>query len=191
MPEYRREGIKAYDQFIALFPQSTLAPKALNGKGAHPARAGPVRCGREDVRRAGRQVPAVGRGQERAVLPGPQRHGDQAVRPGQVGLRQDDEPTGAATRPDEFARIGQMMLDARAVPGGHPGVPAGGHGHAQERALLERSLYGLGRAALRAEEATPRRSRPLEDLMTRYPKSGLVLRRQVHARRRATGSSAD
>jgi pentatricopeptide repeat protein len=83
----------------------------------------------------------------------------------------DKMMTRGGYTPDEFTRVGQMMLDAGLYPQAIQAFQQVA-GSAQERSLLERSLFGLGKAYYELKKY-PESIKALEELMLKYPKSGL------------------
>ena len=173
----REKGIRGYDQFIASFPNSTLASKALDAKGRMQLEIGQFDAATKTFDDLAAKYPTTDEGRNalfsliRSAVEVKQF--EQALAAFEKMYGQRDKFT-----PDEFARIGQLMLDggqyAQAVEAFQyvtVKVPEAGLDPKDERALMERALFGLGRAAFeqgRFAEA----SKAMDDLMTRYPKSG-------------------
>ncbi|HBA86141.1 MAG TPA: hypothetical protein DCZ95_18825 [Verrucomicrobia bacterium] len=169
VPEYRAKAIKAYDFFIANYSASPLAPKALSLKGA-------VQMELRDPRAAATfgelssKYPQSDEGKNALF----------ALVRSAIEINQLDQAKTAfdkmLSRPDtysldEFARVGQAFLDAgmkkEAALAFQQVVSK-----SADRNLLERSLFGLGSAefALKNYDAA---IKALNELMTKYPKSGL------------------
>lgn len=170
IPEYRGKAIKAYEQFLALFPNSELAPKALNGKGAAQLEIGQFDVAAKTFDELAAKYPQSDEGKSALF----------ALVRSAMEIKQYDQATSAFEKmlanrgmytPDQFARIGQMMLDAglhkQAIQSFQQVV-----GSTEERNLLERALYGLGRAHYELKDY-PGAIRSFEELMQKYPKSGL------------------
>jgi tetratricopeptide (TPR) repeat protein len=167
--DYRAQGIKAYDQFIALFPQSKLAPKALNGKGTIQLELGQFDAAAKTFDDLAAKYPQSDEG--KSALFSLVRSAMEIKQYDQAKSAFDKMMTRGGYTPDEFTRIGQMMLDA----GLHPQAIQAFQQVAvstQERGLLERSLFGLGKAYFELKKY-PESIKALEDLMVKYPKSGL------------------
>lgn len=175
--ENRAKGIRAYDQFIASFPNSTLASKALDAKGRMQLEIGQFDAAAKTFDDLAAKHPTTDEGRNalfsliRSAVEVKQY--EQAVAAFEKMYGQRDKFS-----PDEFARVGQQMLEggqyAQAVEAFQyvtVKVPEAALDPKEERALLERALFGLGRAAFeqgRFEDA----AKAMDDLMTRYPKSG-------------------
>ncbi|MFH0953332.1 MAG: tetratricopeptide repeat protein [Verrucomicrobiota bacterium] len=170
VPGYRTNAIKAYDQFLALFPQSRLAPEALNGKGTAQLELGQFDAAAKTFDEVAARYPQSDQGRNALFS---------LVRSA-MEIKQYDQARSAfakmMTSPgtytaDQFVRLGQMMLDAgqyAEAAQAFQQVTAS----SQERNQLERSLYGVGKAQFELKNYIES-IRSLEDLMGRYPKSGL------------------
>lgn len=170
VPDYRARAVKAYDEFLRVFPQSSLAPQALNGKGTIQLELGQFDAAAKTFDEISAKYPQSEVGKNAL---------SSLVRSA-MEIKQYDQARSAFAKMmanpgiysvDQLVRIGQMMLDAgmwaEAGQAFQQVVSA-----SQERILLERSLYGIGRAAFE-QKRYPEAIRSLEDLMMRYPKSGL------------------
>lgn len=167
--DYRAQGIKAYDQFIALFPQSKLAPKALDGKGTIQLELGQFDAAAKTFDDLAAKYPQSEEG--KSALFSLVRSAMEIKQYDQAKSAFDKMTTRGGYTPDEFTRIGQMMLDAGLYP---QAIQAFQQvtGSTQERNLLERSLYGLGKACYGVKKY-PEAIKALEELMMKYPNSGL------------------
>lgn len=167
--ENRAQGIKAYDQFIALFPQSKLAPKAMNGKGTIQLELGQFDAAAKTFDDLAAKYPQSDEG--KSALFSLVRSAMEIKQYDQAKSAFEKMITRGGYTPDEFVRIGQMMLDAglypQAIEAFQQVVTS-----TQERNLLERSLYGLGKAYYEMKKYNEA-IRALEELMQKYPKSGL------------------
>ena len=144
IPEYRGKAIKSFEQFIALFPNSELAPKALNGKGTAQLEIGQFDVAAKTFDELAAKYPESDEGKSALF----------ALVRSAMEIKQYDQAKSAFGKmmgnqalytADQFARIGQAMLDAglyeQAIEAFEQVVRT-----SEERALLERALYGLGRA---------------------------------------------
>ncbi len=165
----RRAAIARLNEFVELYPKSTLAPKALNLVGSlQMALRDPA--ANETFARLARDFPETdeGKNAQYARISG-------ALELGQ--LDQAREALGAMLSSpgsysvDEFARVGQAMLEHELWT---ETVQAFSQlmGKTEERALLERALYGIGAARYELGEYAAA-AESLNDLMTRWPQSGL------------------
>lgn len=170
IPENRAKAVKAFEQFIALFPNSELAPKALNGKGTAQLEIGQFDVAAKTFDELAAKYPNSDEGKSALF----------ALVRSAMEIKQYDQARSAFAKmmanqalytADQFARIGQTMLDAgqyeQAIEAFEQVVRM-----SQERALLERALYGLGRAHYELKDY-PAAIRSFEELMEKYPKSGL------------------
>jgi TolA-binding protein len=167
--ENRKAAIAKIDEFLAAYPQSALAAKALNLKGSlQMALKDPA--ANETFARLARDYPTTdeGKSAQYARING-------ALELGQFD--QAREALGAMlANPasylvEEFARVGQAMLEKSQWK---EAADSFGQvlGKTEDRALLERALYGIG--AAKYELGDPAGAvASLNDLMTRWPNSGL------------------
>lgn len=175
--ENRLKGIRAYDQFIASFPNSTLASKALDAKGRMQLEIGQFDAAAKTFDELAAKYPTSDEGRNalfsliRSAV---------EVKQYEQALSAFEKMYGARDKfkPEEFARVGQLMLDGAQYPQAVEAfqyvvakVPTAGLDPKEERALLERALFGLGRAAFEQGQFAEA-SKAMEDLMKRYPKSG-------------------
>lgn len=165
----RRAAIGKLDEFIELHPNSEHAAKVLNLKGSlQMALKDPA--ANETFERLAREYPDTDEG----------RNAQYARINGALELDQYDQAREAMAAMmasagsysvDEFARVGQAMLE-------HELWKEAAHafgqvvGKTDQRALLERALYGIGAARYETGDYSGA-VESLNDLMTRWPKSGL------------------
>ncbi len=169
--QYRQTAIKAFDQFIELFPQSTLAPKALNGRGTVQLEINQFDAAAKTFDELAAKYPQSDEGKSALFA---------LVRSAMEIKKYDQAKSafekmlnaGGSYSPDQFARIGQMMLDAKMYPEAVDGFWRAVNSKTEDRTVLEVSYYGLGRA-YNEQKNYPRAIEALEELMARYPKSGL------------------
>jgi tetratricopeptide (TPR) repeat protein len=170
IPEMREKGIRAYDQFLQLFPQSRLASAALSAKGAILLEVGRFDEATKTFDELAAKYPQSDEGKSALF----------ALVRAAMEIKQYDQARSAFAKmltgggkytPDQFSRLGQLMLDAglyaEAIQAFEQVLAT-----AQDRPLLERALYGVGRANYQLKNYNET-IRSLEDLMKRYPKSGL------------------
>ncbi len=165
----RKAAIAKFDEFLGLYPQSDLAAKALNLKGSlQMALKDPA--ANETFARLAKEYPDTDEG----------KNAQYARINGALDLGQFDQAREALASMlaspgsysvDEFARVGQAMLDKGQWK---EASDAFGQvaGKTEERALLERALYGLGAAKYELGDHAGAVA-SLNDLMTRWPNSAL------------------
>ncbi len=168
-PAERQASIAKLNEFLGAYPQSSMAPKALNLMGSlQMALKDPG--ANETFARLARDYPDTdeGKNAQYARISG-------ALELGQYAQAKEALAAMLASpgsySVDEFARVGQAMLDNQQWA---EAAAAFGQvvGKTEDRALLERSLYGLGAAKYELgayEEALA----SLNELMNRWPKSAL------------------
>jgi tetratricopeptide (TPR) repeat protein len=171
VPAYRAQSLKAYDAFLQLFPQSKLAPKALSGKGSVLLELGQFDTATKTFDELASKYPESDEGKNALF----------ALTRSALEIKQYDQARsafqkmiggGGAFAPEEFLRLGQMLLDARMWAEAVQSFERVTTSPTQERSLLERAFYGLGRAYFE-QQKYPEAIQALETLMTRYPRSGL------------------
>ena len=165
----RRAAIGKFTEFLAAYPQSELAAKALNVMGSlQLALKDPA--ANDTFARLARDYPETDEG----------RNAQYARINGALDLGQFEQAREALAAMlaspgsysvDEFARVGQAMLE-KAQWQGAADAFAQVNGKTEERALLERALYGIGAAKYELGDAEGAVA-SLNDLMTRWPNSGL------------------
>ncbi len=169
--DYRARGIKAYDQFIQLYPQSKLAPKAMNGKGTIQLELNQFDVAAKTFEDLTAKYPQSEEGKNALFLL--VRSAMEIKKYDQAKIAFNKMMTeGGNFGPSEYARIGQMMLDAGMNAEAIQAFAKVTASDTQDRNLLERSLYGMGKAQYEMKNYNES-IKALEDLMIRYPKSGL------------------
>lgn len=165
----RRAAVAKLDEFLELYPQSELAAKTLNLKGSlQMALKDPA--ANETFARLARDYPNTEEGKSAQY----------ARISGALDLGQFEQAREALTAMvanpgsysvEEFTRVGQAMLDKGQWP---EASSAFGQviGKTEDRALLERALYGIGAAKYEQQDYDGAVA-SLNDLMTRWPNSGL------------------
>ena len=171
VPDYRQKAIKAYEQFIALFPQSVLAPKAMNGKGTVLLELGQFDQAAKTFDELAAKYPQSDEG--KSALFSLVRSAMEIKQYDQGRSAFDKMLNGGGTySADKFARIGQMMTDAKMYPDAIKAFSRAVASGTDDRVILEMSYYGLGRAYFEQKDYT-NSIKSLEELMIKYPKSGL------------------
>ncbi|MDR0994603.1 MAG: tetratricopeptide repeat protein [Verrucomicrobiota bacterium] len=168
----RRMAVAKWDEFLELYPRSDLASKALNMKGSlQLALKDPA--ANETFTRLAQDYPHTDEGKNAQF----------ARINGALELGQYDQAREALTAMlgsvgsyslDEFARVGQAMLDEKQW---REAAQAFSQivGKTEERALLERALYGIGEARYALEDYAGALE-ALNELMTRWPNSAMFHR---------------
>ncbi len=168
--EARNRAVRAYDQFLQFYPNSELAPTALSGKGAALLALGQHDAAAKTYGELAAKYPNSDEG--RSAL--------YALAKSAMEIKLYDEARNALNKmlnnpkaysPDQFTRIGQLMFEARLYP---EAIKAFSQvvGSTEERALMERALYGMGQSYYELKDYA-NAVKALSDMMNRYPKSGL------------------
>ena len=172
VPALRDRALKEFDRFLAQFPSSTLAPVAMSGKGRILLELGKVKEAAEVFNAIASKFPATEQG----------RNALYELARSAIEVKQNDQAKSALDqmlakadnyRPEEFTRIGRLFLDegleADALRAFEQVLKPGG---TTDRAVIEHALHGAGLASYRLKKY-PDAVKWMNDLMTRYPKSGL------------------
>lgn len=171
VPEYRQRAIKVYDQFLAFFPKSDLAPKAMSGKGAVLMALGQYDAAAKTYEELAQKYPNSDEG--RGAL--------YAMAKSAMEINLYDQAKGAldkmiadakSYKPEQFFRIGQMMFEAKLYP---QAVKAFEQVRSAtvDRVMLEPALYGMGQAYYEMKDFS-KAVEVLEDMVKRYPMSKLA-----------------
>lgn len=168
---FRERGIAAYNQFLSRYPDSSLAPAAMRDKGALLLDLGRSEEAADTFEQLAEEYPdsEEGRSALFALV-------SSAFDIGQPGIARDAFQrmiqSPEAYSPEEFTRIGQLMLDnglyEDVIPAYQRVVET-----TDERRMLELALYGLGYAYNQQgnhEEAV----NALSDLIERFPNTGVL-----------------
>jgi len=167
---YRIKSVKAFKQFLALFPKSELAPKAMSSLGTVELDLGLFDQATKTFERLAQKYPnsPEGRSALFALIRAAMEVGRHEI--AKDALNKMLASASAYTAQD-FAWVGQMMLDAGlydyALKSFNKAYHLGG-----ERAAVERSLFGMGKAAFELKQYD-QAVKYLEELLTRYPHSAL------------------
>lgn len=179
LADFRERGMRGFEQFLKLFPQSELAPKALMGEGQIQLSVNQFDAAAKTFDRLAEQYPNSEEGKNALF----------SLARSAMEIGQFDQARMAFEKmvanqnnykPEEFTRIGQLMIDAKLfdqalqafrIVSENPQIQATKE-TPESRALLERALYGVGRANFEGkkyEEAI----KALEALLRDYPRTGL------------------
>ncbi len=170
IPALREKALKGYEQFLALFPTSPLASKALNGRGQVQLELGQRDEAVKTFDELAKKHPTSDEGKNALYT-----MARAALEIGKVELAKEAFDKMVAQsgqyKPDEFVRLGQLFLDKGAWP---EAVAAFQYvqGKTQERVLLERTLFGIGKANYELKKYDDA-IKGMELLMKTYPSSGL------------------
>lgn len=165
----RKAAVAKLDEFLGFYPKSDLAAKSLNLKGSlQMALKDPA--ANETFARLAADYPDTdeGKNAQYARING-------ALELGQFDQARDALASMLANpgsySVDEFARVGQAMLDQKQWK---EAVAAFGRvvGQTEERALLERALYGTGAAKYELADHAGAVA-ALDELMVKWPNSAL------------------
>ncbi len=165
----RKAAIAKIDEFLGLYAQSVLAAKALNLKGSLQMALKDAGAN-ETFARLARDYPDTDEGKSAQY----------ARINGALELGQFDQAKEALASMlanpgsysvEEFARVGQAMLE-KSQWSEAANAFAQVVGKTEDRALLERALYGIGAAKYELGDSAGAVV-SLNDLMTRWPNSGM------------------
>ncbi len=173
----RAEAVAALESFVKDYKTSELAPKAINLVGAIQLELGRSDEAAKTFERLGREYPNSEDGKSAlfSLIRAAVEIGRYDIAQEAFGKIMAGEKPGTPSKlytPEQFVRIGQWFLDGKKYPAAVQAFEMVLAGGASDRALLERSLYGLGVAAYEAGQKE-KAIEKLEDLMTRYPRTGL------------------
>lgn len=170
LKDNREKSIRGYDLFIQLFPQSDMASKAMNAKGTVQLELGQFDAAAKTFDELAAKYPQSEEGKSALF----------ALVRSALEIKQYEQARSAFAKmltgggeytADQFVRIGQMMLDGKQYADAIKAFEKI-ENMTEERTLLERSLYGLGRAHFETKQYAEA-IKALENLLTRYSKSGL------------------
>jgi len=165
------KGIERLDHFLETYPDSSLAPKAMAGKGRLYLALGQFDAATRTFNTLASAYPQSEEGKSalysliKAAM---------EVEKVQVAKEAFGRmlANAQAYTPAEFARVGQLMFDVASYPEAIQAYRKVLEAQPEERALLERALFGMGKAYYELGQYAEA-AEPLEALMTKYPKSGL------------------
>ncbi len=177
VPKLRQAAIETLARFLAAYPASDLAPKAMNVIGTIHLELGQTEAASTTFNDLQKKYPNSedGKSARYSLIMAAVKikKFDIALEAFEKMMASEpaDQPSKTFT-PDQLVRVAQAFFDA-----GRDGEAAAAFrkvlaSKTEDRAILERTLYGLGMSAYRTqkfEEAI----RNLDDMLQRYPKSGL------------------
>ncbi|HMP77590.1 MAG TPA: tetratricopeptide repeat protein [Kiritimatiellia bacterium] len=176
---FRERGTRGYEQFIQLFPNSELAPRAMMGQGQIQLSLGQFDAAAATFDQLAAKYPLSEEGKN--ALYSLARSAMEIGQFDQARMAFEKMAANAGNyKPEEFARIGQLMIDAKLydqamqafrLVSDNAQVQANRESP-ESRALLERALFGVGRANFARgnhQDAVV----ALERLLADYPRSGL------------------
>ena len=179
VPQLRAAAQQLYEQFLSLFPKSELAPKAMMGLGQMQMGLGQLDAAAKTFDQLAAQYPESEEGKNALFS-----LARSAMEIGQFDQARMAFEKMVANRgnfkPDEFTRIGQLMIDAKLydqalqafrIVSDDPNIQATKDAP-ESRSLLERALFGVGRANF-ARKNHEEAIKALERLLQEYPRSGL------------------
>jgi len=177
--ENRDKAIRAFDTFVKMFEKSTLAPKALSGKGTVLLEIKKFDEATKTFDELAAKYPDSPEGKNALY----------SLARAAMEIKQFDQGVAAFERmmgnsqtyaPDEFVRLGQMMGEA-----GYSKEAIRAFSEAQTkistlpadqqtamRPVIERSLFGIAQSYYKAQQYTDA-IRAVDELMAKYPQSGL------------------
>ncbi len=179
VPGFRDQAIEGFGSFVVLFPRSELAPRALSAKGTVLL----------ELRRYDEAASTFDQLAERYPESAEGKNALFSLARAAMEIGQFDQGVAAFERmmsesarfqPDEFVRLGLMMGDA-----GYAGEAIRAFNEVQHkigqmpmqqqetmRPLIERALFGSAQAYQKAGQF-PQAVKAADELLTRYPQSGL------------------
>lgn len=169
-PAIQGKALESFDDFLATYPNSELASLAMAGKGRLLLAMGQFAKATEAFNTLAQKYPNTEEGKNAlfSLIKA-------AMEVEKVDIARDafGKMLNNASEygPAEFARVGQLMLD---VGANEEAIKAYKQiqGSTEERALLERALFGLGQAYFNLDDFANSIA-PIKELMERYPQSGL------------------
>jgi len=169
VPAFRQRAITAYEQFLARHENSNLAPKALRDKGAMQLALGQSADAARTFEQLAARYPDSEEGKSAlfALVSSALEIGEKPIARDAFN-RMLESPD--AYSPEEFTRIGQLLLNAgmyEDVVPAYRKVVAG----TQDRRMLELALFGLG-TAYSQQGQHGEAAKSLADLLERFPNSG-------------------
>ena len=184
----RKKGLEFFQAFLAEFPNSELAPRAMARMGAIQLELNEFNEAVKTFNNLASKYPNSPEG-ENALFSLVK----SAMEVGKLDVArnafQDMLSKKSSYKPTNFAGVGQLMLTAGLYP---ETIQAYAEvlGATEDRALLEPALFGTGKAYYEQQQYDKAIS-TFEDLMTRYPKSGLFYDAKfvLGSAYRATGNS--
>jgi TolA-binding protein len=169
VPAFRKRAITAYEQFLSRYENSPLAPKALRDKGAMQLALGESAEAAETFDELASRYPDSEEGKSAlfALVSSALDIGENQIARDAFNRMME---TPDAYSPEEFTRIGQLLLNAGLYEDVIPAYRAVVD-NTEDRRMLEMALFGLGTAYSR-QGAHEEAAKSLADLLERFPKSG-------------------
>ena len=190
IPAFREQARKTYEYFLNTFPKSTLAPPAMSGLGALQLDRGEFDQAVATFEKLAAAYPdsAEGKSANFSLIRSALEVGKKEIAQSAFDKMMQNKDSFSVA---EFNRVGQLMLD-NGLPEQSIMAFRQVQGATEERSHLERALFGLGSAhfAMKNYEDS---TKPLEELMERYPQSGLFYDAKfiLGENYRATGRTKD
>jgi len=178
VPKLRAKGIASFKQFLKAYPKSELAPTAMSAMGGMQLELDQFDAAAATFEELTKKYPdsPEGKNASYSLL-------KSALEVGKKDIAREAINNMLAQKGQfqlsQYNRVGQLLLDNEMYPEAIQAfasvlaVPPAELGtEAEQRSLLERALYGSGRAHYELQQYQDA-ARNIQDLMTRYPKSGL------------------
>jgi TolA-binding protein len=171
VPQFRDQALAAYDRFVADYPDSALAPRALSAKGGILLERGRHDAATDTFEELARRYPETedGRSARYALIKA-------ALEVERFDIARDAfrEMLGEGARyePSQFVQVGERMMENDLLAEALEAYAYVRDSGTEERRLLERALYGEARGHFQLEQY-PEAVRAAGELLERYPKSAL------------------
>ncbi|MCF7838422.1 MAG: tetratricopeptide repeat protein [Candidatus Marinimicrobia bacterium] len=170
LAQVRQRGIQAFEQFLERYPKSTLAPTAMSAVGGMQLELNDYEAAVKMFDELATRYPDSEEG----------RNASYSLLRAAIQVRREDVARDAFANMlrlkdnfqlDQFARVGRLLVESEMYA---EAIQAFGQvvGATEERSLLERALFGLGTAHHELGQYQES-ARALDELMTRFPQSGL------------------
>jgi TolA-binding protein len=165
-------AIRAFDQFLAAYPASEMAPRAMSGKGRMQLGLGQFDQATATFEDLAKKYPQSEEGKNAlySLIKA-------AMEVNKVEVAKDAFANllinKQAYSPAEFARIGKLMLDVKSYPEAAQAYQQVVDSQTEDRALMERALFGLGQASFEMKDFT-NAAKYFALLNERYPQSRLT-----------------
>ncbi len=177
IPSYRDRGMRGYQQFLKLFPESDLAPRAMMGEGQIQLSLNQFDAATKTFDELAEKYPNSEEGKNALFS-----LARSAMEIGQYGQAakafEKMLENKSKYKADEFARIGQLMIDAKlydqalqafSIVSNDQGI-LDSKDTPESRSLLERALFGVGRANIE-RKSDEDAIKALETLLREYPRT--------------------
>lgn len=177
VPSFRDRAMRGYQQFLKLFPHSDLAPRAMMGEGQIQLSLNQFDAAAKTFDQLAELYPNSEEGKN--ALFSLARSAMEIGQYDQARMAFEKMVANASKyKPDEFTRIGQLMIDAKLydqalqafkIVSDNPQIQATKE-MPESRSLLERALYGVGRANFERKNFEGAIA-ALESLLKDYPRT--------------------